>query len=76
MLFVQNTTTLSVSKIPSLIHNSNTFILFSTTLLTILGEFPEYSGHSGPYIALSHTLKCQSQIIGLIDAVYSILLNN
>ena len=49
---------LSVAKIPPLLHKSNTFTVFfhnnlrntfSTTLLTILGEFPEYSGHSGPY---------------------------
>ena len=58
------------------IHNSNTVILFSTTLLTILGEFPKYSEHSGPYIDLSHTLGCQSRIIGLFNAIYNILLNN
>ena len=76
---------LSVAKVPLIFYNSNTFTVFfhnnqkntfSSTLLTILREFPKYSGYSGPYIDLSHTLRCQSRIIGLIDAVYSILLNN
>ena len=66
--FILNYMSTLFTKRPSFIsctYNSNAFILFSTTLLTILGEFSKYSGHSGPYIDLSHTLGCQSRIIGL-----------